>query len=130
MKQITEFVAFLASIFFSSAGTEENENYLVDNVIEKWAPKYGLQPIFFDRDEKVKSMSIVDDNGNSYQIWLELIGSKYIIVLASNNKRKEQNKNWKVKGTLKTLEQNLDIAYLKVSDWITETGNTRTYVKN
>ncbi len=100
----------------------------VDYVLNKWIPKYGLTIGTKYKDEKVRSISVVDDNGNSYQIWIEPIKLNQIKVNASYPQN-IKTESWKTQTDLNDFENILNEAYSEIEKWITEKGNTRSYVQ-
>ena len=40
-----------------------------------------------DRDYKVRSITVIDDNANKYQIWIKPVTLDQIDILAADNKR-------------------------------------------
>jgi hypothetical protein len=99
----------------------------VDYLLNKWLPKYGLTIATQYKDEKVRSISVVDDNGNSYQIWIDPIKLNQIVVNASSLKNMKKE-SWKTETDLNDFEQTLNKAYSEIEKWITDKGNARNFV--
>jgi hypothetical protein len=95
----------------------------VDYVINKWLPKHRLTI----KDDKVKSISVVDNNGNSYQIGINPLKLNQIEVYA-NSLKNMKKESWKTETDLNDLEQTLNMAYLEIEKWITNKGNTKNFL--
>jgi hypothetical protein len=95
----------------------------LDPVLTEWATQNGLHVFTKDRDWETRSIQIVDDSGEVYQLGLFPRDDD---VQVSVNCRK--NKNFKASYTcrLDDLEKALQTAYQQVLEWIEFYGNTRT----
>ena len=97
----------------------------IDKIVKAWAPNYGLNLQTIYKDENVRSIAVVDDSGNVYQIWIEQLKRGRVRVSSSNNLSGKKSKNWTRKTRISKLDRALDRAYDKVSDWIQKSGNSR-----
>jgi len=96
----------------------------IDSILEFWSQKYGLIVFKQYKDYEVRSISIIDDQGENYHIWIDVEDEKYIINAAYNGKR------YKNKSDIESFSSELEIVYSKVDGWILDNGNTRILKKN
>jgi hypothetical protein len=97
----------------------------LDPVLREWASNHGLHVFTKDRDWETRSIQIVDDSGEVYQLGLFLRDEDVQLSVSSR-----KNKNFRESYTcrLDELEKTLQAAYQQVIDWIEFYGNRRTPV--
>jgi hypothetical protein len=115
----------------------------IDVVLLPWAASRSLHIYTRHQDEEVRIMSIVDDSGDSYQLYAgpdpkdpKYPDSKHAVIGVSLSKRGNKNHHAFHRERLRfTFEQSvsllqvsdsLDAAWQRVHDWIVEAGHTRT----
>ncbi len=82
-----------------------------------------------DREVEVRSIYVVDDAGETYQIFLSPPDAAgRITVSAWNCKTKRKRKIKEFESALSELEQALEEAYSHVMEWVKQAGHTRTPV--
>jgi hypothetical protein len=60
-----------------------------DEILENWSKQIGLITLKQYQDNEVRSWEIVDDDGNTYQIWIELHQKETIRVCCCNKRDRE-----------------------------------------
>lgn len=126
LEGIAELLIFVLDLFLIGSNSKKRRYSAIDKVVEEWSKKVGLHPQYEYKDEKVRSMKVVDDAGNSYQIWIETLKWRRLKVLASNNKSRKKNRKWRRKCKDSNLTKVLFEAYGVTEQWILKSGNTRT----
>ena len=97
----------------------------IDKVLTPWSKRHGLHVFTKYRDEEVRSIDVVDDAGDRYQIWIsESANSGTAKVSAWNYKDKKKT----VESSFPDLEQALEELYSEVMQWVVQAGHTRTPV--
>ena len=97
----------------------------IDPILYAWARENGLYVSTHYRDEEVRSVPIVDDAGDEYQLWLtrpDALGELTVSVSDNRGKLSE------VRTRTDDLETALKKAMSAVNRWIAEAGHTRTPV--
>ncbi len=97
-----------------------------DKILYPWSKKYGLQISTKYKEVEVRSIGIVDDSGNIYQLWLDLADEGEEITVNIFQQRPRNIRSFICH--LQNLEETLEDAYRQINDWISERGNTRTPV--
>ncbi len=101
----------------------------VDEILAPWLKRHGLHVFTLYRDAEVRSIDIVDDAGDRYQIAIsEPDESERVRVFSGNLKSKRQRKSREYESTMPDLERVLEEAYAQVMEWVKEEGHTRTPV--
>ena len=93
----------------------------IDHQLKAFCEGYGLKIDKVYKDYEVRSISIVDDEGYSYQMWLEQTGEGWT-VHATDNKRERSEHQASTSG----FEVALESAYQDVLGWICGKNHTRT----
>ncbi|MDQ6789029.1 MAG: hypothetical protein M3033_19675 [Acidobacteriota bacterium] len=97
----------------------------VDKVLTPWLKRYGLHVFTMCRDDEVRSIDVVDDVGDRYQIFISKPDGKGRVgVSVWNYKKQTKSFESQVSG----LEEMLEDAYSQVIEWINHAGHTRTPV--
>ena len=94
---------------------------IVDTLLKEFCDRYGLHVHTRYRDEEVRSISVVDDSGVRYQIWLDDSTSDLVVKTSDN-----RSKSYSAFSTESGLAHALENAYNAVLAWIEAAGNTRT----
>ena len=101
----------------------------VDKILLPWLKRYGLHVFTMHREDEVRSIYVVDDAGDSYQIWLSPPDEcQRVRVFVGNNKRRRKKKSQEYETSLSDLERALEEAYSQIMGWVSEAGHTRTPV--
>jgi hypothetical protein len=101
----------------------------VDKILLPWLKRYGLHVFTMHHEEEVRSIDVVDDAGERYQLWLsrpDAFGVVQVFVWNYKSRRKRKSKEYE--STLSDLEEALEDAYSEIMDWVNEAGHTRTPV--
>ena len=100
-----------------------------DKILTPWLKRHGLHLLTMDREVEVRSIDVVDDAGERYQIFLsEPDASGKVRIFAGNNKSKRKSKSKEFDAALTNLDQALEEAYSQIIEWVKEAGHTRTPV--
>jgi|SRR6056297_130802 len=126
LEGIADLLVAVLDLFLIGSSSKKKRCFKIDRIIEDWAKKLGLSLQTKYKDEKVRSLSVVDDAGNSYQIWIENIKWKRLKVSTSNNQNGRKRKFWNKKCKTSDLTKVLFEAYGVTEQWISEIGNKRT----
>ncbi len=126
LEGITDLLATILDLFLIGSSSKKKRDIKIDRIIKDWARKVGLHPQYNYKDEKVCSLSVVDDSGNSYQIWIDPLKWRRIKVSATNNKNGRKRKFWNKKCKISNLTKVLFEAYGVTEQWISKSGNSRT----
>lgn len=127
LEDLAEGVLGLFGLFSWPVKSKLTFSEKIDQTIERWAPRYGLEPVYGYKDAKVRSIIVKDDTGGTYTIWIESLRYGRVKVTAGNTKKYLKKKSWKRKSKLNGLEPSLDLAYAKIYEWILRRGSTRSY---
>ena len=104
----------------------------VDSILETWAKKFGLHIYKVHQEEEVRVVSVVDDSGEQYSIWIHPLPDELYEVscawsLGKKVERKRVTKQWKTVSSVADLSNELERAYETVDLWIRENDHTRTW---
>jgi hypothetical protein len=107
----------------------------VDAALPAWLKRHGLHVYTQARDEEVRSVLVVDDQGNTYQICIDptpggtyTIGAAVLETVPRSPSRKIRPFAFRVETEGAGLADALDDAYACVESWIRGFGHTRTPV--
>ena len=101
----------------------------VDKILTPWLKRHGLHVFTLYREDEVRSIDVVDDAGDRYQIAVsEPDESERVRVFAGNLKSKRKRKSREYESTLSDLERVLEEAYSQIMEWVREEVHTRTPV--
>ncbi len=126
LEGIGELLLVVLDLFWLGSSSKKKRNSRINQIIENWAQKVGLILQQEYKDEKVRSLKVMDDSGNTHQIWIESLKWRRLKVNVSNNKNGRQRKFWSKKCKVSNLTKVLFEAYGVVEQWISDSGNTRT----
>jgi hypothetical protein len=126
LEGIADLLATILDLFLIGSSSKKKRYFKIDKLVQDWAKKVGLQTQYEYKDEKAPSLSVIDDAGNSYQIWIETIKWRRIKVSITNNETGRKRKFWNKKCKISSLTIVLFEAYGVTEQWISESGNTRT----
>jgi hypothetical protein len=90
----------------------------IDSQIYSWAQKYKLHVSAFYKDADVRSVQIVDNSANCYQIWIDAPDEKNEVIIHAWNYKK---KRIDVKSSLSDFADKLEGVYLTVLSWEKDT---------
>jgi hypothetical protein len=101
----------------------------VDPILLPWLKRHGLHVFTRYRDEAVRSIDVVDDAGDRYQIAVSPPnGSGKLTVFAGNYLRKKKQKRVEYPSNVSGLERTLEEAYSQIMEWVAQDEHTRTPV--
>lgn len=126
LEGIADLLVTVLDLFLIGSSSKKKRYLKIDRIVQDWAKKVGLHSQYEYKDEKVRSLSVVDDAGNKYQIWIETIKWGRMKVSATNNGSGRKRKIWIKKCKLSNLTKVLFEAYGVTEQWISESGNSRT----
>ncbi|WP_186525881.1 hypothetical protein [Seonamhaeicola sediminis] len=126
LEGIADLLVAVLDLFLIGSSSKKKRHIKIDKIIENWAKKLGLYLQTNYKEEKVRSLSVVDDAGNSYQIWIENLKWSRLKVNVSNNQSIRNRKLWSKKCKTSSLTKVLFEAYGMTEQWILESGNKRT----
>ena len=92
-----------------------------DRVLEEWAKVHALFIATEYQGYPVRSVDIVDDSGNSYQLWLEKDGDNVVVKAWDFRAQKTQ-----YNANEDNLSEYLERTYRDVLAWIKGRGTSRT----
>jgi hypothetical protein len=105
----------------------------VDRVLPSWLKRHGLHVHSEYKDEEVRSVMVVDDQGSTYQIWVDLTAAGTFRTSAAVLEtvprlpsRKLRPFAFTVETGAEGLTEALENAYALVVSWIKGFGHTRT----
>jgi len=90
----------------------------IDPQIYSWAQKYKLHVLTFYKDADVRSVEIVDNSANRYQIWIDAPDEKNEVIIHAWNYKK---KRIDVKSSLSDFAGKLEEVYSSVLAWEKDT---------
>ncbi len=126
LEGIADLLVTILDLFLIGSSSKEKRYFKIDKLVLDWAKKVGLHSQFEYKDEKVRSLCVVDDAGNSYQIWIETLKWGRIRVSTTNNETGRKRKFWNKKCRISNLTKVLFEVYGITEQWISKSGNTRT----
>lgn len=97
---------------------------MIDAILTEWAARHGLHVQTRYRDEEVRSVDVVDDQGARYQVWLVQRPDGDVEVNAWDHR----DLRTCIKSTAAGLPEALEAGYLQVLAWIGAARHTRTPV--
>jgi len=109
----------------------------IDPVLDTWAATKALYVDREYKEEPVRSVTGVDDTGDTYQLWLDpsddgrtIKVSPWLLDQLGMRTFHRQRKaySYAVETNLADLKQALNEVYQKIEDWIGRFGHTRTPV--
>ena len=100
----------------------------IDPILGPWAKTHGLFVATHFKDTEVRSIQIVDDAGDSYQLWVSIPqeGVSVSVSFADHGARSRKIQTFAT--CLEELGQTLESAFAVAELWIRERGHTRTPV--
>ena len=126
LEGIADLVATILDLSLFGSSSKKKRYYKIDRIVKDWANKVGLRAQYEYKDEKVRSLNVVDNSGNIYQIWIETLKWGRLKVSATNNKNGRKSRNWNKKCKISNLITVLFEAYGVTEKWIADSGNSRT----
>lgn len=101
----------------------------IDPILLRWLKRHGLRVFTRARDYEVRSIDVVDDAGDRYQLAVsEPNESGKLTVFAGNYLRKRKQKRVEYSSNVSDLERTLEEAYWQIMEWVAQEGHTRTPV--
>src|SRR3954469_7425985 len=104
-----------------------------DPILEAWATQHGLYIATRARDEEVRVASVVDDAGDTYQIWITssdgsiAVDAALLRRAAGRTSSRDRDKFvFHQVVSRSQLRLALDAAFDQVRSWIAEAGHSRT----
>ena len=107
--------------------TKINEFEQIDKVLVDWLPKYGLTVYREYKDEPVRTISVVDNSGDSYSLWLMTCEDGKIQVACLDKSQGKKGERFIIATDLQNLAQTLNGAYQKIENWISIKKHKRTW---
>jgi hypothetical protein len=105
----------------------------LDPILEAWATQHGLHIVTRARDEAVRVASVVDDAGDTYQIWITSshgsIAVDAALLRRAVGRTPSRDRDGFVFHEVVSRSQvriALDAAFDQVRSWITQAGHSRT----
>jgi hypothetical protein len=86
----------------------------IDPHIYSWAQKHKLHVLTFYKDSDVRSVEIVDNSVNRYQIWIDAPDEKNEVLIHAWDYKK---KRIDVKSSLSNFADKLEGVYLTILSW-------------
>ena len=126
LEGIADLLATILDLSLFGSSSKKKRYFKIDRIVKDWANKLGLRAQYEYKDEKMRSLNVVDDSGNSYQIWIETLKWGRLKVSATNNKSGRKRRNWNKKCRISNLITVLFEAYGVTEKWISDSGNSRT----
>ena len=126
LEGIADLLVTVLDLFLIGSSSKKKRYFKIDRIVQDWAKKVGLHTQYEYKDEKVRTLSVIDDAGNKYQIWIETLKWRRIKVSATHNKNGRKRKVWNKKCKISNLTKVLFEAYGVTEQWISESGNSRT----
>ncbi|MFC4691285.1 hypothetical protein ACFO5T_12675 [Dokdonia genika] len=121
-----DLLIIILDLFLLGSSSKEKRYFKIDRIVQDWAKKVGINTQYEYKDEKVRSLNVMDDAGNKYQICVETIKWRRIKVCTTNNISGPKRKIWTKKCKLSNLTKVLFEAYGVTEQWISKSGNSRT----
>ena len=85
LEGIADLLATILDLSLFGSSSKKKRYFKIDRIVKDWANKIGLRIQYEYKDEKVRSLNVVDDSGNIYQIWIETLKWGRLKVSATNN---------------------------------------------
>ena len=126
LEGIADFLETVMNLFLIGSSSKKKRQSKIDRIVNDWSNKVGLHTQNKYKDEQVRSLNLVDDSGNKYQIWIETLKWRRLKINATNNLSGRKRKYWNKKCKASNLTKVLFEAYGVTEQWILESGNTRT----
>lgn len=107
----------------------------IDRALPAWLKRHGLHVQTKYKDEEVRGVMVVDDQGSTYQIWVYptpdgtfRISAGVLQTVPRLASRKLRSFVFMVETNVEDLPDALENAYAVVMSWILGFGHTRTPV--
>ncbi len=126
LEGIADFLLVVLDLFLIDSSSKKKRDFKIDQMVKDWCNKVGLHPQYEYKDEKFRSLNVIDDSGNKYQIQIEELKWKRVKVSAIDNAIGQKKRIWNKKSEISHLTKTLYQAYGVIEQWIVESGNTRT----
>ena len=97
----------------------------VDTVLAAWLPPHGLHVLTQYRDDEVRVVPIVDDQGCQYSLWFDPQGTDFLVRVDANPLSRNPERTWSALVPPEKLSDGLDDAWHRVEQWIAEDGHSR-----
>jgi hypothetical protein len=106
-----------------------------DPTLEAWATQHGLHIATRARDEEVRVASVVDDAGDTYQIWItpsdEAVAVDAALLRRAVGRTASRDRDKFVFHEVVSrthVRLALDAAFDQVCSWIAQSGQSRTQI--
>ncbi|WKZ58794.1 MAG: hypothetical protein QY309_13205 [Cyclobacteriaceae bacterium] len=106
----------------------------IDKSLDNWLKKYGLIVYKEYKDEEVRHIPIIDNQGTKYELAIVPLGNSsfklHLFWSDDNDKRilrLKNKKTWEKEVNKKDMEDSLNEAYEIVESWITDIGHERKW---
>ena len=101
----------------------------IDKVLDDWLPKYGLTVYKEFKDELVRTISVIDNSGNKYDLWLtpDPNTNNKIEISVNDPSQGKHGQSWRSVTDWNNLTNTLDKAYKTIDNWINAKGHKRTW---
>jgi hypothetical protein len=105
----------------------------LDPIFREWAAQHSLHTFTDARDEEVRVTSVVDDTGDTYQIWLTPCDGAVAIdaallrrAVGRTASRERRTFAFHEVVPQRQMRSALDRAFNQVRSWISQAGHSRT----
>ncbi len=92
----------------------------LDSALIAFCEEYGLQLATKYKDSEVRSIDVVDDQGASYQIWIEGSEPDWVIKCWDKHERSDE-----IGVQERQISRGLRDAYQRIEIWISADGHSR-----
>jgi hypothetical protein len=99
----------------------------IDPILKPWAVRHGLSVMTESRDWEVRAIQIVDDAGDSYDLWVDPLKNDGTLCVSVTERGRPRHRQT-FATSIAELGATLDSAYAAAQSWMRERGHTRTAV--
>ena len=71
LESLADLLAVILDVFLIGTDTKKSRYLKIERIVEDWSKKVGLHQQYEYKDEKVRSINVVDDAGNTRQSTVE-----------------------------------------------------------
>lgn len=107
----------------------------IDKTLDTWLKKYGLTVCTEYKDEEIRLIPIIDNQGSKYELSIMPTGDlnfKLNLFWADENDKRilrlKNKKTWEKETNKMDLEKSLDEAYKIAESWIIDNGHKRNWL--
>lgn len=126
IEAIGEILIIILDLFLITSSSKKRKYDKIAQIIEIWADRTGISKENILKNDKYRTISFTDDNGNKYFIGIKSLRWGRLRIIAKNDIASKKKKVWNKNCNSSNLMRVLFESYGVVEQWILKSGNTRT----